>query len=117
MLSSSNNTTLQLCTTYLINEVNESLSLLSAKVPCGSDPGRRMYEGSDVRNRLDRDTRHTEVIVADDYRRWGQGVGYRGVGLLWVGARPRIFDRFHRSSFGPGKRGDGGQTVLPRFLI
>ena len=39
MLSSSDLIMLELCTTYPVDEVDESLSLFAPKVPCSGDPG------------------------------------------------------------------------------
>ena len=101
MLSSFNTVTLKPCTNYLIDEVDESLSLFAPKVPCGGDPGRRMHKGPNIRDGFcHRHICHTEAIVEDGYW-WRQGGDYGRVGSLWAEDCPRrIFDHIDHPGCG-----------------
>ena len=57
-------TALKLDGTYLINGIDETLSLFAPKIPRGSDTGRGMHEGVDDRDGLGgRDLCHMGVII------------------------------------------------------
>ena len=97
----------KLCTSHLIDEIDESLSLFSPKIPCGSDPGWGVHKRPDVRNGLGRGhTFHLKAVEEDG--RWR-----RGAGLVWAEAcLRRVFGYFHRSSFETGRDAEGSATFL-----